>query len=95
MTDNTKARAMADRYRIYCYANPKEWDVTIREVADALGLDMHRVRALCQHAGWTKRFRSAKLDDFASDSHNWGARAEGNRVAVAVASGYMNVDDTY
>jgi len=52
-------RTMALRFRIWAYAQPRGWDVTFAEVADALGVSVKSVGAIAQAAGWVQRFRVA------------------------------------
>jgi hypothetical protein len=56
MTD-PRSQALADR--IWAYAQPREWDVTIAEVAEALGEPMPAVRAVSAKRGWSQRMRRA------------------------------------
>jgi hypothetical protein len=52
-----KAEALA--YRIYCYANPKGWDCTMGEVADALGVGVRAISHVAEIKDWSTRFRRA------------------------------------
>lgn len=44
-------------FRIWQYADPREWNVTVQEVADALDLPMTAVRNLCAKRNWSNRMR--------------------------------------
>ena len=56
---NPKTEAL--KFRIWQYASPKGWDVTVNDIADALEESPERVRAVCVAAGWMTRIR--KLSD--------------------------------
>jgi hypothetical protein len=56
-------RTQALAYRIWAYAKPREWNVTIEEVADELRESPHSVRAVIQHRGWLDRIRRASPAD--------------------------------
>ncbi len=51
------SRTHALRFRIWQYAQPKGWDVTVPEVAEALDLSPVVVGQVVRHAGWRERFR--------------------------------------
>jgi hypothetical protein len=57
---------MALAYRIYCYANPRGWDCTATEVADAIRSTPQAVRRVSYLKGWGTRFRVTP---------SWGATA--------------------
>jgi hypothetical protein len=50
-------RAEALAYRIWCYCEPRGWDCTHREVADALDVPLKRVSHVCTVKGWASRLR--------------------------------------
>ena len=50
-------RTMAIAYRIWAYASPREWDVTIPEVAEELRENVATIRAIMQSKGWLRRVR--------------------------------------
>ena len=52
-----KARSDALAFRIWQYANPREWNVTIAEIADGIGESVNRVRGLMIGRKWTERAR--------------------------------------
>ena len=64
-------------FRIWSYAGPRGWDLTLQELADGLGETMERVRNTCLLKRWTDRLRVATRDcdgSFASRrSHAGGA----------------------
>jgi hypothetical protein len=49
---------MALRFRIWAIAAPKGWDMTIAEVAEALGENPRRIAGIVRYAGWLPRFRT-------------------------------------
>lgn len=65
MTPRTHAIA----YRIWAYAAPREWDVTIGEVAEELDLPRRTVKSICIHRGWNERMRIMGLADFQVRRH--------------------------
>lgn len=70
---NPKTTALA--FRIWQYAHPREWNVTLRETADALGVSWFAVRNVAARRGWTNRFRVLSQDHAGegSGSHSSGA----------------------
>ena len=66
MTPRTHAIA----YRIWAYAAPREWDVTIGEVAEALDLPMRTVQVICARRGWNGRMRFMGVSDFHGRWHS-------------------------
>ncbi len=61
------------RFRIWQFANPRGWDVTFNEVAEALGVEVAVVGSIARHAGWVERFRVSK----ARENLNLGRRSNG------------------
>jgi hypothetical protein len=53
----TPARIAAIKFRIWQYAQPKGWDTTVPEVAEALDLPAAVVGQVVRCAGWRERFR--------------------------------------
>lgn len=53
MTPRTAALA----YRIWAYASPRGWDVTIPEIAEALDVSWRHVSGALQRKGWNSRVR--------------------------------------
>jgi len=51
----SKIKNMADAFRIWQYANPRDWDVTSAEIGEALDLETKRVSNICTARGWNKR----------------------------------------
>ncbi len=55
-------RTMALAYRIWAYATPREWDVSVKEVAEALGVSWQHVNLICAKRGWNARMRKDTTD---------------------------------
>jgi hypothetical protein len=56
---NVKSEALA--FRIWQYAAPREWNVTLAEIADHLGESQDRVRGVVVAKGWNTRVRHTGL----------------------------------
>lgn len=50
-------RSEALAFRIWAYCEPLGWDVTMQDVADALGVHCNRVVRMAGLKGWSGRFR--------------------------------------
>ena len=72
----TSARTEAVAYRIWAFATPKGWDLTIREIADGIDEPLGRVRRIVVSRGWHHRLRSATLD------YGYGQFAYAHRVQL-------------
>ena len=48
---------MALKFRIWAYAKPSGWDVTVSDAARATGASKKAVMAIAREAGWVERFR--------------------------------------
>lgn len=71
---NIRTEALA--YRIWGFANPKQWDCTIHDIAEALRETPQRVSAVCSRKLWSSRLRSASpfyLDTKASLEEGWSS----------------------
>ena len=68
-----KSEALA--FRIWQYAAPREWNVTLAEIADHLGESWHRVRNVVTLKRWNNRIRLTTT---------WGADGEYSGSAWAV-----------
>ncbi len=55
MTPRTEALA----FRIRAFANPKDWDCTVQEIAEAVGETPQRTAGVCRVKNWTGRLRSS------------------------------------
>jgi len=55
-------RTQAIAYRIWCHADPRGWDVSIPELAEALEVRKGVIIGVCQHKGWLDRLRVARQD---------------------------------
>lgn len=58
MTALPAVKREALRFRIWQFAAPREWDVTIAEIAEALDVRWMTVRGVVMSAGWLTRVRS-------------------------------------
>lgn len=53
MKKNDHLEAVA--FRIWAYANPLDWDVSVSILADALDLPMREIDKALRHKGWVRR----------------------------------------
>ena len=93
MTPGPKRLAL--QYRIWAYAHPREWDVTIQDIAAALGEPVQRVNKTVHFAGWGDRVRA--LYDQKNDSgrvRHFGAFLDGRHVVAEVLAGRVNSEFT-
>jgi hypothetical protein len=82
------AKTMALRFRIWAYANPRGWDVTMQDIADALGEGMARVRScIANTPGWAGRVRWATDGVQWMTSYQAGAERAGRFVAADIVAG--------
>lgn len=58
MTALPDAKREALRFRIWQFCQPREWDVTIQDIAAALEEPLQRVNATVRYAGWDNRIRA-------------------------------------
>ena len=56
-----KTHALA--YRIWAYAEPREWNCTVNELANALNENRKSIVAACTAKGWNHRLRTAVTYD--------------------------------
>ena len=49
------SKRMADAFRIWQYANARDWDVTSLEIAEALDLEVRLVANICSTRGWGRK----------------------------------------
>lgn len=65
-------RDMALAYRIWAYADPRGWNVTIPELADEMGVSHQKMTGLLHVRGWLGRVRrgSPRGMDNAMDSRS-------------------------
>ena len=62
MTQNLSPATQALAYRIWAHCQPIGWNCTVKEIAEALGVDWHRVNWTLGRKGWSGRVRSMKPD---------------------------------
>lgn len=60
MSPYTEAMA----FRIWQYANPRGWDCTVGEIAEALDMHPSPVGRVCVMRGWHVRLRKTRLDAY-------------------------------
>ena len=72
MTQNLSPATQALAYRIWAHCQPIGWNCSITEIADALGVDWHRVNWTLLRKGWSGRVRA---------SRRMGKEAFGNSIA--------------
>ena len=68
MTENLTLRQQANAFNIWRYANPREWNCTVTEIAEATGIAHQIVGTTLAATGWTGRIRA--------DGHGERARSE-------------------
>ena len=78
------------RFRIWQYASPREWNVTIAEIAEALGESPHRVGVCVQQAGWSARIRATSRDSFGDGVP--GTFTYARSLAQQIVAGRVGVD---
>jgi hypothetical protein len=71
---SVKSEALA--FRIWQYAAPREWNVTLSEIADHLGESLERVRGVVVTRGWFGRIRAMSASKIeARPLIGWGSSA--------------------
>jgi hypothetical protein len=85
-------KAMALAYRIWAYASPLGWDVTVTEVADAIGSTPNAVGRVGYIKGWSARFRKTGSEGFGKHGmEDWSILAGGH--GRDVIAGYARLAD--
>ncbi|OOY20856.1 hypothetical protein BMI86_10135 [Thioclava sp. DLFJ5-1] len=79
-----KGRREAFAFLVWRFCEPLEWNVTVQDIAAALGVSAQRVAGACRARGWTSRLRvsrrtydtplSSPLHDFGRDALRAGAQ---------------------
>ena len=84
---NMKSEALA--FRIWQYAAPREWNVTLAEIADHLDESAYRVSTTMRWRGWLSRVRVTSVDADSTRlwSHHGGMRTAARHAAADLASG--------
>jgi hypothetical protein len=57
-------------YQAWAFAAPLGWDCTTRQIADAIGENIHRVQGVIQSKGWNRRLRSERAAEYHRDMIN-------------------------
>ncbi|MDH5797086.1 MAG: Rrf2 family transcriptional regulator [Paracoccaceae bacterium] len=84
-----KSQALA--YRIWCYANPREWNVTIPELAEHLDANRYKVQLTLRHAGWLGRVRGVSAGFGSGNRFERGGlilRGEEERYVIHAITGF-------
>ncbi len=53
-----RGKSEARAYRIWCAANALEWDLTVKQLSEEVGINENTVRRVCQLRGWLSRLRA-------------------------------------
>lgn len=93
MTASPKTLAL--RYRIWQFCQPREWDVTIQDIAAALEEPLQRVNATVRYAGWTRRVRVLVTRDGVDVGPATGGHISSERFIIRdVLAGRVNSEFT-
>jgi len=71
---NIRTEALA--FRIWAFANPKDWDCTIHDIAAELEETPQRIASVCSRKLWIGRLRSSGpfyLDTKVNMEEGWGS----------------------
>lgn len=90
----TSPKTLALRYRIWAFAQPKEWDVTCNEIGEAVGESGRRIGSVLQAAGWISRVRAAEYGPETSFRGGGAARNLEQHVVRDILAGRVNSDFT-
>lgn len=93
----TSPKTLALRFRIWQFAAPKGWDVSVHDIADALGLSWMTARNAVHGAGWSNRIRKVSSEQshrMASSLYRGGAEKEDPRLLQDVLAGRVNSEFT-
>ena len=82
MTALPDAKREALRFRIWQFCQPREWDVTSKEIAEALEISWPRVVLALRNAGWTRRVRVLVTRDGADVGPATGGHISSERFIV-------------
>ena len=64
MSEHKEAgRRMALEYRVWCFCEEAEWNVSISEIAEELSVSVQAITGVCRRKGWTNRLRVTRRDD--------------------------------
>ena len=79
MTPHMEALA----YRIWAYANPREWECSYANIADGTGISEDMVAQVIRAKGWQGRVPHGKPSEAAIGAlHRWGRSVDQNIIGV-------------
>ena len=81
---NLSPKSEAIAYRAYIWARDREWDCTIAECAEAIGVETQSLRNIMVRKGWANRFRST-TNDFDRSQCAPGLRVNGTPYKLGLA----------
>jgi hypothetical protein len=94
MTALPAVKREALRFRIWQFAAPREWDVTVKEIAEALDEPWLRVRNVIHSSGWTNRLRGASDNDKSFGALARVTRAVEGLIVQDILAGRVNSEFT-
>lgn len=75
-------RTMALAYRIWAYCEPREWDVTIPELAEEMRESVQAINGILRTRGWLNRVRLVTPDHHKGPLYAAGA-VWGNAASIS------------
>lgn len=90
----TSPKMLALRYRIWCFAAARGWDVTCNEIGEAVGESGRRIGSVLQAAGWISRVRAAEHGPETSFRGGGAARDVEQQVVRDILAGRVNSEFT-
>jgi len=84
-------RGHAIAFRIWQYCQPRGWDCTLADVADALDEPFATVRAVIKLKNWGGRLRMTKTHYHGSGGNDYALRVD----VVLLGSGQRTIGDEY
>ena len=95
MTALPDAKREALRFRIWQFCQPREWDVTIKEIAEALDVHWVSIRNVMMKAGWAHRVRVLPSRDGRDFNPTTGGQIAAERFIIRdVLAGRVNSEFT-
>lgn len=68
-----KPKSEALAFRIWAYAKPREWNVTAKELSEALNVTTNAIGAILRAKKWNHRIRITKTDGISTTFANANA----------------------